>query len=64
MATDEESAQCGLKRFLRRIASMKHLDKLQIALEDQAKILAGIKASLDGDVASPQAARPKVAAVA
>jgi hypothetical protein len=36
---------------------MKHLQKLQVALDDQAKVLTGIKQSLDGDasVAKPVA---------
>ena len=44
---------------------MKHLQKLQVALQDQAKVLTGIKTSLDGETpAVPPAARPALAEVA
>jgi hypothetical protein len=44
---------------------MKHLVKLQAALQDQAKVLTGIKTSLDGEApGAHRAARPAVAEVA
>ncbi len=44
---------------------MKHLQKLQVALQDQARVLTGIKTSLDGEVSAVKpAAKPALAEVA
>ena len=44
---------------------MKHLEKLRVALRDQAKVLTGIKTSLDGETPTAlSATRPALAEVA
>ncbi|MCE9640243.1 MAG: dynamin family protein [Betaproteobacteria bacterium] len=44
---------------------MKHLQKLQVALQDQARVLTGIKTSLDGEASAVKpAAKPALAEVA
>ena len=43
---------------------MKHLQKLQVALRDQARVLTGIKTSLDGEAPAAPAAKPALAEVA
>ena len=44
---------------------MKHLQKLQVALQDQARVLTGIKTSLDGEASAVKpAAKPALPEVA
>jgi predicted nuclease with TOPRIM domain len=42
---------------------MKHLQKLEVALQQQTKVLSGIKASLDGEPTVVAPAAPRQAAV-